>query len=170
MRIFKSRLKKLEAKLQPPRLQLRQLEYPADATGSPQVDFWAAWLSTPTPRAENALQREIGPLAAMLAPRVVLYPSFGSESDWETAAAKQQSELMAHARSRTNEPAQVAPPSVGNRFEDDDVPAPTRKGEKGRRFVELTDGRTFDTETRQYVDEDGKPIAKAGGLSVEWKQ
>jgi hypothetical protein len=58
---------------------------------------------------------------------------------------------------------------VGNRF-DDDVPAPKRNGEKGRRFVELADGRTFDTETRQYVDEDGKPITKAGGLSVEWKQ
>lgn len=168
MRIFKSRLKKLEAKLQPPRLQLRQLEYPADATGSPQGDFWAALVDGPSLIDRNALQREIGPLAAMLAPRVVLYPSFGSESDWETAAARQQAELKAVARSRTNEPATEAPDIVGTIAED--VPAPKRKGEKGRRFVELADGRTFDTETRQYVDEDGKPTAKAGGLSVEWKQ
>lgn len=168
MRIFKSRLKKLEAKLQPPRLQLRQLEYPADATGSPQGDFWAALVDGPSLIDRNALQREIGPLAAMLAPRVVLYPSFASESDWETAAARQQAELKAVARSRTNEPVAEAKPDIVGTF--DDMEAPRPAGEKGRRFVELADGRTFDTETRQYVDEDGKPIAKAGGLSVEWKQ
>lgn len=82
----------------------------------------------------------------------------------------QQKALQAVCRSRTNEPANTAPVSVGNRFEDNDAPAPKRKGTKGRRFIELADGRTFDSETRQYVDADGKPAAKAGGLSVEWKR
>lgn len=150
MRIFKSRLKKLEAKLQPPRLQLRKLEYPADVTGSPQGDFWAALVDGPSLIDKNALQREIGPLAAMLAPRIVLYPSFGSESDWETAAARQQAELKAVARSRTNEPATEAHNIVGTIAED--VPAPTRKGEKGARFVELADGRTFDRTTGEFVE------------------
>ncbi len=168
MRIFKSRLKRLEKRQGKRRVNALALEFDCDATGSPQGDFWAALVDRHTPRAENAPTGFLERYAGILSSRVILFPRFASEAAWETAAAKQQSELLAHARSRTNEPAQVAPPSVGNGF--DDAPAPKRNGEKGRRFVELADGRTFDTETRQYVDEDGKPIAKAGGLSVEWKQ
>lgn len=107
--------------------------------------------------------------AGILAPRVMLLPVF---DDWEAAAEAQQRDLLARARSRhgSAEPAPEAKADiVGNGF-GDDVRAPLRKGEKGKRFIELSDGRTFDTETRQYVDADGKPAAKAGGLSVEWQR
>lgn len=167
---LKSKLKRLEKRQGKRRVNALALEFDCDATGAPTSPEMAAWLSTPNPRSENAPAAFLARYAGILNSRVILFPRFASEAAWETAAAKQQSELMAHARSRTNEPANTAPPNVGNRFEDDDAPAPKRNGEKGRRFVELADGRTFDTETRQYVDEDGKPIAKAGGLSVEWKQ
>jgi hypothetical protein len=38
---------------------------------------------------------------------------------------------------------------VGN-SDSGDVPAPKRKGEKGKRFIELPDGRTFDRATGEF--------------------
>lgn len=89
-----------------------------------------------------------GPLQAFPG-RFALVPDFGSMADWEAAAARQQAELIAHARHRTNEPATEAPDIVGTFG---DVEAPKRKGAKGARFVELTDGRTFDRTTGEFVE------------------
>ena len=165
----KAKLKRIEKKLnKKQRVNRLALEYECDHTGAPASPQIAKWLSTPYPRKENPPAALLCGLDGILNRRVILFPRFRSESEWELATAKQQKELLAQARSRTNEPAEVKADIVGT-FEDDS-PAPKRKGEKGRRFVELADGRTFDTELRHYVDEDGRPITKAGGLSVEWKR
>lgn len=162
---LKSKLKRLERKRYgKPRAARVAVEYRVDVNGKPISPAVAAWLCTPCRGPLIVPDALLGAYAGILAPRVMLLPVF---DDWEAAAEAQQRELMARARSRTNEPTNVAPVIVGNRFEDD-VPATKQQGAKGRRFVELADGRTFDTETRQYVDEDGKPIAKAGGLSAKW--
>lgn len=88
-----------------------------------------------------------GPLGAF-AGRFALVPDFGTAAAWEAAAEQQQRALLAMARSRSNEPAAEAPASVGTIAED--VPAPKRKGEKGKRYVELPDGRTFDRATGEF--------------------
>lgn len=143
---LKARLSKLEKqrrKASPNRV----LHYnPADLAGGPVsadlpvrvVGYWRA--------GENPAS---GPLRAF-AGRFALMPDFGSAAEWEAAAERQQKELLATARSRTNEPATEAPDIVGTIAED--VPAPTRKGEKGARFVELADGRTFDRTTGEFVE------------------
>lgn len=160
-----SRLAKLEnrRRKQSPN---RVLHYnPADlgeGPPSPDLPVWALglWRQDENPAC--------GPLRAFSG-RFALMPDFGTAEEWEAAAEKQQKQLLAVARSRTNTPVEPNSASVGNGFKDD-APAPKRKGTKGQRFIELADGRTFDTESRQYVDDDGKPTAKAGGLSVEWKR
>lgn len=76
-------------------------------------------------------------------------PDFGTTAAWEAAAEQQQRDLLAKAPSRTDEPTNVVPNSVGN-SDSGDVPAPKRKGEKGKRFIELPDGRTFDRETGEF--------------------
>lgn len=165
---LKSKLKRLEKRQGKRRVNALALEFDCDATGEPTSPEMAAWLSTPTPRPENAPAAFLARYAGILNRRVILFPRFSSEAAWEAAAEQQQRASLAMARSRSNEPAAEAPDSVGTIAED--IPAPKRKGEKGKRYVELADGRTFDSETRQYVDEDGKPTAKAGGLSVEWNR
>ncbi len=160
---LKARLSKLEKqrRRQSPN---RVLHYdPADLAGGPVSDDLPVRVVGYWRKGENPAS---GPLHAF-AGRFALVPDFGTATAWEAAASKQQRAVIAVARSRTDEPANTAP-SVGSSFED--MEAPRSANAKGRRFIELADGRTFDRETRQYVDEDGKPIAKAGGLSVEWKQ
>lgn len=143
---LKARLSKLEKQRRKPSPN-RVLHYsPADLAGGPVsadlpvrvAGYWRA--------GENPAS---GPLGAF-AGRFALIPDFGSESCWEAAAERQQKELLATARSRTNEPATEAPDIVGTITED--VPAPKRKGEKGARFVELQDGRTFDRATGEFVE------------------
>lgn len=143
---LKARLSKLEKqrrKVSPNRV----LHYnPADLAGGPVsadlpvrvVGYWR--------KGENPAS---GPLGAF-AGRFALMPDFGSAAEWEAAAERQQKELLATARSRTNEPATEAPDIVGTIAED--VPAPMRKGEKSARFVELPDGRTFDRTTGEFVE------------------
>ena len=82
---------------------------PADCADGPlscDLPVWQVgyWRESENPAA--------GPLSAF-AGRFVLVPDHGTVEDWEAAAEKQQRELLAVARSRTDEPAQVAPPSVG---------------------------------------------------------
>lgn len=87
--------------------------------------------------------------AGILAPRVMLLPVF---DDWEAAAEAQQRELLAHSRSRhgSDERAPEAKAGIVGKGYSDDAPAPKRKGEKGKRFIELSDGRTFDRETGEF--------------------
>lgn len=157
---FKLKLKRLEKRQIKRRVIALEFD-PADGPVSDDlpvrvVGYWRA--------GENAASGRLGAFSG----HVILFPSFGGgAAAWEAAAAAQQRALIAHARSRTDEPTNTAPVSVGSSFED--MEAPRSANAKGRRFIELADGRAFDRETRQYVDEDGKPIAKAGGLSVEWK-
>lgn len=143
---LKTRLSKLEKQRRKPSPN-RVLHYnPADLAGGPVsadlpvrvVGYWRA--------GENPAS---GPLGAF-AGRFALMPDFGSAAEWEAAAERQQKELLATARSRTNEPATEAPDIVGTTAED--VPAPMRKGYKGARFVELADGRTFDRTTGEFVE------------------
>lgn len=159
---FKLKLKRLEKRQGKRRVIALEFD-PADLADGPVSDdlpvrvvgYWRA--------GENAVSGRLGAFSG----HVILFPSItGGAAAWEAAAAAQQRALIAHARSRTDEPGPAPVASVGTIAED--VPAPKRKGEKGKRFIELADG-TFDTATRQYVNEDGKPIAKAGGLSVVWK-
>lgn len=166
MRMFKNRLKKLETRRS--KRRALALEFDCDAAGAPTDPEMVAWLSTPALSAENAPAAFLERCRGIMNGRVILFPRFAGAAAWESAAAAQQRALIAHARSRTDEPGPAPVASVGSSFED--MEAPRSANSKGRRFIELADGRTFDRETRQYVNEDGKPIAKAGGLSVEWKR
>ncbi|MFZ2336371.1 MAG: hypothetical protein WAW35_15820 [Sideroxyarcus sp.] len=162
---LKNRITKLERKRHgKPRVVRVAVEYRVDANGVAVAPAIREWLSTPSPGPLNVPDAFLDAYRGILAPRVMLVPVF---DDWEAACLAQQRELLAVCRSRTNEPANTVPVIVGNSFEDD-APAPKRQGTKGRRFVELADGRTLVTETRRYVDEDRKPIAKVGGLSAKW--
>lgn len=161
---LKSKLKRLEKRQGKRRVNALALEFDCDATGEPTSPEMAAWLSTPTPRPENAPAAFLARYAGILNRRVILFPRFASEAAWEAAAAKQQSELMAHARSRTNEPAQVAPPSVG-KSEVFTEAAPLQPGTKRGRFIEMSDGRTFDRETGEFLEEAAKALP-AGGLKA----
>ncbi|WP_211459408.1 hypothetical protein [Comamonas brasiliensis] len=108
----------------------------------------ADWLSVPNPRLESAPAALLGGRLGHLASRIILAPEFESMEAWETAAGSQQRALMAVARSRTNESANVARVSVGNAF--DDTQAPTLSSGKSARFLELRDGRTFDRKTGKF--------------------
>ncbi|HDQ4464832.1 TPA: hypothetical protein P9G65_005135 [Pseudomonas aeruginosa] len=141
---LKTRLSKLE-KQRRKQSPNRVLHYdPADLADGPisadlpvrVVGYWR--------KGENPAS---GPLHAF-AGRFALVPDFGTAAAWEAAAEQQQRALLAMARSRSNEPAAEAPVSVGTIAED--IPAPKRKGEKGKRYVELPDGRTFDRETGEF--------------------
>lgn len=143
---MKSKLKRLEKRTGKRRVARVAVEYRVDATGTPTSPAVAAWLATPSPGPQIVPTALCGAYKGLLAPRVMLLPVF---DDWEAAAEAQQRDLLARARSRTNEPTNVAPDSVGN-SDSGDVPAPKRKGEKGARFIELPDGRTFDRETGEF--------------------
>lgn len=146
---MKSKLKRLEKRTGKRRVARVAVEYAVDATGTPTSPAVAAWLSTPCPGPLIVPDALLGAYRGILAPRVMLLPTFGTEADWCAAAERQQKQLLAVARSRTNMPAEAKADSVGNSY-GDDVPAPLRKGEKGKRFIELPDGRTFDRETGEF--------------------
>lgn len=157
---LKSKLKRLEKRQGKRRVNALALEFDCDATGEPTSPEMAAWLSTPTPRPENAPAAFLARYAGILNRRVILFPRFSSEAAWEAAAAKQQSELMAHARSRTN----MAPVSVG-KSEAFTEAAPLQPGTKRGRFIEMSDGRTFDRETGEFLEEAAEALP-AGGLKA----
>jgi len=147
---LRNRLRKLEKRRRGPSPN-RVLRYnPADLGDGPGSDDLPVWVSGYWRPGENPAS---GPLGAFSG-RFALVPDFGTTAAWEAAAEQQQRNLLAKARSRTDEPANVAPDSVGN-SDSGDVPAPKRKGEKGKRFIELPDGRTFDRETGEYLTEGG---------------
>lgn len=149
MRIgLKTKLKKLESRRSKQRVNAVALEFECDAAGTPTDPEMAAWLSTPFPRVENAPAALLARHAGILNGRLILFPRFASEAAWEAAASTQQKQLLAVARSRTNKPVEAVAASMG--AIPDDVPAPKRKGEKGKRYVELPDGRTFDRDTGEF--------------------
>jgi hypothetical protein len=143
---LKNRITKLERKRHgKPRVVRVAVEYRVDVTGKPTSPAVSAWLSAPSPGPLNVPDALLGAYRGILAPRVMLVPVF---DDWEAAAERQQRELMAMARSRTNSPATQAD-NVGNGY-GGDVEAPTLPGTKRKRFIELADGRTFDRETGEF--------------------
>lgn len=164
---MKSKLKRLEKRQGKRRVNCLALEYEVDSAGVPICAEVAAWLSTPNPRPENAPAALLEPYAGILNKRVMLVPRFSSEAAWETAVLKHQSELVALARSRTKEPAQTAPVSVGiNRNEATNEAAPLLAGMKRGRFIEMND-RTFDRETGKFLDEEANETP--GGLKAIYK-
>ena len=137
------------------------VEYLADASGSPASPEFAAWLSAPVGTVKMQQRADLTPSRPVFARRVILVPTF---SDWEAACLAQQKALQAVCRSRTNEPAQVAPPSVG-KSEAFTEAAPLQPGTKRGRFIEMSDGRTFDRETGEFLEEAAKALP-AGGLKA----
>ncbi|PAS95612.1 MAG: hypothetical protein CGU28_11960 [Candidatus Dactylopiibacterium carminicum] len=165
---LKSKLKRLEKRQSKRRVNRLALEYEIDATGvaiDPEV---AAWLSTPTPRAENAPAAFLARYAGILNRRVMLCPRYCSFEAWETALLKHQNELVALARSRTNEPAKAAPVSVGTKREAINEAAPLLAGTKRGRFIELNDKRIFNRETGKFLDEEADETP--GGLKAIFKR
>ena len=162
---MKSKLKRLEKRQGKRRVNCLALEYEVDSAGVPICAEVAAWLSTPNPRPENAPAALLEPYAGILNKRVMLVPRWQSPEAWEAAVSKQQSELIALARSRTNEPANTAPVSVGTKREAINEAAPLLAGTKRGRFIEMSDGRTFDRETGEFLEEAAKALP-AGGLKA----
>ncbi|GEQ77876.1 hypothetical protein CTTA_4881 [Comamonas testosteroni] len=145
---LRNRIRALEKRQSKKLPALYVLPYAVAADMKPTSPEIAAWLSAPNPKLESAPAALLGGRLEHLAPRIILAPEFESMEAWETAAGSQQRALMAVARSRTNEPANVARVSVGNAF--DDTQAPTLSSGKSARFLELRDGRTFDRKTGKF--------------------
>lgn len=147
---LRNRLRKLEKRLRGPSPN-RVLRYnPADLGDGPVSDDLPVLVSGYWRPGDNLASGQLSAFAG----RFALVPDFGTTEAWEAAAEQQQRDLLAKARSRTDEPANVAPDSVGS-SDSGDVPAPKRNGEKGKRFIELPNGRTFDRETGAYLTEGG---------------
>ena len=164
---MKSKLKRLEKRQGKRRVNCLALEYEIDAAGVPTNPEIAAWLSTPNPKPENAPAALLEPYAGILNKRVMLTARYCSFEAWEAALLKHQNELVALARSRTNEPAKAAPPSVG-KSEVFTEAAPLQPGTKRGRFIEMSDGRTFDRETGEFLEEAAKALP-AGGLKATYQ-
>ena len=164
MRIgLKTKLKKLEGKVNQKYGTRIAVEYECDANGTPADGFMRDWLSGVAPAKKTQQRADLTSSRPIFARRVILVPTF---SDWEATCLAQQKALQAVCRSRTNEPAQVAPPSVGiNRNEATNETAPQLAGTKRGRFIELADGRTFDRETGEFLEEAAKALP-AGGLKA----
>ena len=164
---LKSKLKRLEKRQGKRRVNCLALEFDIDASGAPIDPEVAVWLSTPNPRPENAPAAFLARYAGILNKRVMLAPRYCSFEAWETALAKQQNELEALARSRSNKPANTAPVSVG-KSEVFTEAAPLQPGTKRGRFIEMSDGRTFDRETGEFLEEAAKALP-AGGLKATYQ-
>lgn len=145
---LRNRIRALEKRQSKKLPALHVLSYAVAADMKPTDPEIAAWLSALNPRLENVPAALLEVRTRNLAPRIILAPEFESMEAWETASGSQQRALMAVARNRANEPANVARISVGNAF--DDTPAPTLPSGKNARFIELRDGRTFDRETGKF--------------------
>ena len=162
MRIgLKTKIKKLEGKANMRFGTRLAVEYECDASGAPTDAFMRDWLSGVAPAKKTQQRADLAPSRPIFARRVILVPTF---SDWEAACLAQQKALQAVCRSRTNEPAQVAPPSVG-KSEAFTEAAPLQPGTKRGRFIEMSDGRTFDRETGEFLEEAAKALP-AGGLKA----
>ena len=146
---LKNRLAKLENKRFAEYGTQLAVEYECDASGTPADAFMRDWLSGLDPAKKTQQRADLSPSRPIFARRVILVPTF---SDWEAACLAQQKALQAVCRSRTNEPAQIAPPSVG-KSEAFTEAAPLQPGTKRGRFIELADGRTFDRETVEFLEE-----------------
>ena len=158
---LKNRLAKLENKRFAEYGTQLAVEYECDASGTPIDAFMRDWLSGVAPAKKTQQRADLAPSRPIFARRVILVPTF---SDWEAACLAQQKALQAVCRSRTNEPAQVAPPSVG-KSEAFTEAAPLQPGTKRGRFIEMSDGRTFDRETGEFLEEAAKALP-AGGLKA----
>ena len=165
MRIgLKTKLKKLEGKANMRFGTRLAVEYECDASGAPTCDVVRDWLSGVTPAKKTQQRADLAPSWPIFARKVVAVPTFASDAAWEAACLAQQKALQAVCRSRTNEPAQVAPPSVG-KAEAFTEAAPLQPGTKRGRFIEMSDGRTFDRETGEFLEEAAKALP-AGGLKA----
>ena len=162
MRIgLKTKLKKLEGKANMRFGTRLAVEYECDASGAPTCDVVRDWLLGVSPAKKTQQRADLPPSRSVFARRVILVPTF---TDWEAACLAQQKALQAVCRSRTNEPAQIAPPSVG-KSEAFTEAAPLQPGTKRGRFIEMSDGRTFDRETGEFLEEAAKALP-AGGLKA----
>ena len=158
---LKNRLAKLENKRFAEYGTQLAVEYECDASGTPTDAFMRDWLSGVAPAKKTQQRADLAPSRPIFARRVILVPTF---TDWEAACLAQQKALQAVCRSRTNEPAQIAPPSVG-KSEAFTEAAPLQPGTKRGRFIEMSDGRTFDRETGEFLEEAAKALP-AGGLKA----
>ena len=165
---MKSKLKRLEKRQGKRRVNCLALEYEIDAAGVPTNPEIAAWLSTPNPKPENAPAALLEPYAGILNKRVMLTARYCSFEAWESAVSKQQNELVALARSRTNAPAQTAPVSVGTKHEAINEAAPLLAGMKRGRFIEMNDKRIFDREEGKFLDDEANETP--GGLKAIFKR
>lgn len=161
---LKNRLAKLENKRFAEYGTQLAVEYECDASGTPADAFMRDWLSGAAPAKTTQQRANLTPSRPIFARRVILVPTF---SDWEAACLAQQKTLQAVCRSRTNEPAQVAPPSVG-KSEAFTEAAPLQPGTKRGRFIELADGRTFDRETGEFLEVAAKALP-VGGLKATYQ-
>ena len=160
---LKNRLAKLENKRFAEYGTQLAVEYECDASGTATDAFMRDWLSGVAPAKKTQQQADLTPSRPIFARRVILVPTF---SDWEATCLAQQKALQAVCRSRTNEPAQVAPPSVG-KSEAFTEAAPLQPGTKRGRFIEMND-RTFDRETGKFLDEEANETP--GGLKAIFKR
>ena len=161
---LKNRLEKLENKRFAEYGTQLAVEYECDASGTPADAFMRDWLSGVVPAKKTQQRADLAPSRPIFARRVILVPTF---TDWEAACLAQQKALQAVCRSRTNEPAQIAPPSVG-KSEAFTEAAPLQPGTKRGRFIEMSDGRTFDRETGEFLEEAAKALP-AGGLKATYQ-
>ncbi|MDS4074734.1 MAG: hypothetical protein RKO68_02030 [Candidatus Accumulibacter sp.] len=161
---LKNRLAKLENKRFAEYGTQLAVEYECDASGTPTDPFMRDWLSGVAPVKKTQQRADLAPFRPIFARRVILVPTFASREAWEAALLKHQNELVALARSRTNAPTQTAPVSVG-KSEAFTEAAPLQPGTKRGRFIELADGRTFDRETGEFLEETAKALP-AGGLKA----
>lgn len=158
---LKNRLAKLENKRFAEYGTQLAVEYECDASGTPADAFMRDWLSGGVLAKKTQQRADSPPFRPVFARRVILVPTF---SNWEAACLAQQKALQAVCRSRTNEPTQVAPPSVG-KSEAFTEAAPLQPGTKRGRFIEMSDGRTFDRETGEFLEEAAEALP-AGGLKA----
>ena len=165
---LKNRLAKLENKRFVEYGTQLAVEYECDASGTPADAFMRDWLSGVAPAKKTQQRADLTPFRPIYARRVILVPTFASSSAWEAALLKHQNELVALARSRTNEPAKAAPVSVGTKREAINEAAPLLAGTKRGRFIEMNDKRIFDREEGKFLDEEANETP--GGLKAIFKR
>ena len=165
MRIgLKTKIKKLEGKANMRFGTRLAVEYECEASGAATCDIVRDWLQGIPPNEKTQQRAGKQPSRPIFARKVIAVPTFASDSAWEAACLAQQKALQAVCRSRTNEPAQIAPPSVG-KSEAFTEAAPLQPGTKRGRFIEMSDGRRFDRETGEFLEEAAKALP-AGGLKA----
>lgn len=169
MRIgLKTKLKKLEGKANMRFGTRLAVEYEIDANGTPDSDVVRDWLQGIPPSEKTQQRAGKQPCRPIFARKVIAVPTFASDSAWEAACLAQQKVLQAVCRSRTNQPAAEAPSVGTNRNEAINEAAPLLAGTKRGRFIEMSDGRTFDRETGEFLEEAAKALP-AGGLKATYQ-